>query len=153
MVSFIPYEERDPWSRRYHKLIRQDAHRVTDAMSLSARHAYYGMVSYIDHKVGLLLEALEKTGALDNAVIVFTADQLATDDRPPALADHCDGHSLGALLHGSDPARRPRGCTRLQIQLRENLFDHRLREDRRHDPQRAAAVRAMRPVELEHALE
>jgi choline-sulfatase len=50
------------------------AHRVTDEMILSARHAYYGMVSYIDHKVGLLLDALEKTGAMDHTVIVFTAD-------------------------------------------------------------------------------
>ena len=154
-VPFIPYEERDPWSQRYYKLIRQDEHRVTDEMILSARHAYYGMVSYIDHKVGLLLDALEQTGAMDNTVIVFTADHgemlgergmwfkfnpyeqsikvplivhapgapaarrvgancslvdllptlldLATDGQPPALADHCDGHSLSALLHGSDP--------------------------------------------------
>ncbi len=156
-VPFIPYEQRDPWSQRYYKLIRQDEHRVTDEMILSARHAYYGMVSYVDRKVGLLLDALEKTNALDNTVIVFTADHgemlgergmwfkfnpyeqsvkvpliiqapganvgqrvsancslvdllptlvdLATDGEPPALADHCDGHSLGALLHGSDPSR------------------------------------------------
>jgi choline-sulfatase len=123
-------------------------------MILSARHAYYGMVSYVDHKVGLLLDALKKIGQADNTVIVFTADHgemlgergmwfkfnpyeqsvkvpliiqapgaklgqrsgancslvdllptlvdLATDGKPPALADHCDGHSLGALLHGSD---------------------------------------------------
>jgi choline-sulfatase len=29
---------------------------------------------------------------------------LATEGKPPALADACDGHSLGPLLHGSDPA-------------------------------------------------
>jgi choline-sulfatase len=155
-VPFIPYEQRDAWSQRYYKLIRQDEHRVTDAMILSARHAYYGMVSYVDHKVGLLLDTLEKTGAADNTVIVFTADHgemlgergmwfkfnpfeqsikvpliiqapgalsnhrvsancslvdllptlldLATEGKPPALADACDGHSLGPLLHGSDPA-------------------------------------------------
>jgi choline-sulfatase len=154
-VPFIPYEQRDAWSQRYYKLIRQDEHRVTDEMILSARHAYYGMVSYVDHKVGLLLDALEKTGAAANTVIVFTADHgemlgergmwfkfnpyeqsikvplfikapgapsghrvsancslvdllptlldLATDGKPPALADHCDGSSLNALLHGSDP--------------------------------------------------
>ena len=154
-VPFIPYEKRDPWSQRYYKLIRQDEHRVTDDMILSARHAYYGMVSYVDHKVGLLLEALRQTGALDNTVVVFTADHgemlgergmwfkfnpyepavkvpliihapgakagqrvsancslvdllptlidLATEGKPPALADACDGRSLGALLHGSDP--------------------------------------------------
>ncbi len=155
-VPFIPYEERDPWSQRYYKLIRQDEHRVTDDMILSARHAYYGMVSYVDRKVGLLIDALEKINALDNTVVLFTADHgemlgergmwfkfnpyeqsikvpliihapgakagqrvsancslvdllptlvdLATDRDPPALADHCDGRSLAALLHGSDPS-------------------------------------------------
>jgi choline-sulfatase len=73
-VPNIPFEQRDPWSQRYYQLIRQDEHVVTDQMILSARHAYYGMVSYIDHKVGLLLNTLEQTGTLDNTVIVFTAD-------------------------------------------------------------------------------
>ncbi len=73
-VPFIPFEQRDPWSQRYYRLIRQDEHRVTDAMVRSARHAYYGMVSYVDHKVGLLLDALEQTGVADNTAVVFTAD-------------------------------------------------------------------------------
>ena len=73
-VPFIPYGERDPWSQRYYKLVRQDEHHVSDEMIRSARHAYYGMVSYIDHQVGRLIDTLEKTGAMDNTVIVFTAD-------------------------------------------------------------------------------
>jgi choline-sulfatase len=32
-----------------------------------------------------------------------TLIDLATDGKPPALVDHCDGHSLAALLHGGDP--------------------------------------------------
>lgn len=73
-VPFISYEKRDPWSQRYYKLIRQDEHIVTDAHIRSARHAYYGMISYLDQRVGQLVDALEKTGTLDNTVIVFTAD-------------------------------------------------------------------------------
>ncbi len=73
-VPFVPFHQRDPWSQRYYKLIRQDEHIVTDAHIRSARHAYYGMVSYLDTKVGMLLDALEKTGAIGNTVIVFTAD-------------------------------------------------------------------------------
>ncbi len=73
-VPFIPFEERDPWSQRYYKLIRQDEHQVTDAHIRSARHAYYGMVSYLDTKVGMLLDTLQKIDALDNTVIIFTAD-------------------------------------------------------------------------------
>ena len=73
-VPFIPYDKRDPWSQRYYKLIRQDEHIVTDAHIRSARHAYYGMVSFVDSKVGTLLDTLEKIGVLDNTVVVFTAD-------------------------------------------------------------------------------
>jgi choline-sulfatase len=73
-VPFIPYEDRDPWSQRYYKLIRQDEHHVTEAHIRSARHAYYGMVSYLDSKVGMLLDTLEKINALNDTVIVFTAD-------------------------------------------------------------------------------
>lgn len=73
-VPFIPFEMRDPWSQRYYKLIRQDEHVVTDAHVRSARRAYYGMVSYVDAKVGLLIDTLRQTGALENTVIVFTAD-------------------------------------------------------------------------------
>ena len=40
----------------------------------NARHAYYGMISYIDAKMGALLETLEKTGLAENTIVVFTAD-------------------------------------------------------------------------------
>jgi len=52
------------------------------------------------------------------------------------------------------PARR-RGHTStvgLQTQVREDLLDHRLFQDRRDDLQLAAAVRAMRRVDLEDPL-
>src|SRR5206468_194009 len=145
----------DPWSKRYYKLIRQDEHRVTDEMIRTARHAYYGMVSYVDRKLGELLDVLDQTGLLNDTVVVFTADHgemlgergmwykfnpfepsvrvplvirvpgtesgrrvrsncslvdllptlldLATQGKPPELADHCDGRSLAALLSGADP--------------------------------------------------
>lgn len=73
-VPFIPFEERDPWSQRYYHLIRQDEHTVTDEIILRARHAYYGMISYVDDRVGKLMAALEDTGVADNTVIVFTSD-------------------------------------------------------------------------------
>ena len=73
-VPFIPYEERDPWSQRYYLLIRQDEHEVDDDAIRTARHAYYGMISYVDDQVGKLLHALEDTGFADNTVVFFTAD-------------------------------------------------------------------------------
>jgi len=49
--------------------------------------------------------------------------------------------------------RRLRRCTRLQTQVREDLLDDRLFQDRRNDLQRAAAAQAVFHVNLEHALE
>jgi len=73
-VPFIPYGERDAWSQRYYTLIRQDEHEVTDEAIRIARHAYYGMISYVDDQVGKLIAALEATDLIDNTLIIFTAD-------------------------------------------------------------------------------
>ena len=73
-VPHIPVEERDPWSRRYYYLIRQDEHEVTDEILRRTRRAYYGMISYVDDKVGALLGTLDALGLADNTVVVFTAD-------------------------------------------------------------------------------
>jgi len=39
-----------------------------------SREAYYGNVSFVDEQVGLILQALERKGLLDETLIVFTAD-------------------------------------------------------------------------------
>ena len=38
------------------------------------RRAYYGLVTYIDRKVGELLQALEDLGLIDNTLILFLSD-------------------------------------------------------------------------------
>jgi len=73
-VPFIPFEDRDPWSQRYYHLIRQDEHQVSDEQICMARHAYYGMISYVDDQVGKLMKALDDTDLADNTVVMFTAD-------------------------------------------------------------------------------
>lgn len=73
-VSFIDPEQRDPWSKRYYHLIRQDEHNISDAHIRKARHAYYAMTSYVDHCVGRIVEALEATGLSENTIVIFTAD-------------------------------------------------------------------------------
>lgn len=73
-VPHIPVEERDAHSARlyYHYgMHRQD---VTDADIRKARHAYYGMTSYVDDKIGELLNALERSGMADNTIVIFSAD-------------------------------------------------------------------------------
>lgn len=38
------------------------------------RRAYYGLVTYIDDKVGELLDVLQETGLADNTLVVFASD-------------------------------------------------------------------------------
>ncbi|HEU5317723.1 MAG TPA: choline-sulfatase [Chloroflexota bacterium] len=39
-----------------------------------ARAAYYGLITYLDDKVGRLLAALEETGQLENTLVIYTSD-------------------------------------------------------------------------------
>ncbi len=74
IVPAKPVEERDPWSQRYYYLIRNDEHVVSDEDVRMARHAYYGMVTYMDDMVGRLLKTLEESDLADDTMVIFTAD-------------------------------------------------------------------------------
>ena len=73
-VPAIALADRDPHARRHYYLTRMDEYDVTDARIRMARHAYYGMVSYFDDKVGDLLGALDDAGLADDTIVVLTAD-------------------------------------------------------------------------------
>jgi len=49
-------------------------HKITRDHIRDTRHAYYAMISYIDDKVGRILDVLDKTGLAENTVVVFTSD-------------------------------------------------------------------------------
>ena len=74
IVPGKPVEDRDPWSQRYYYLIRNDEHNVSEEDIRNARHAYYGMVTYMDDMVGRLTKVLEESGLEENTVVIFTAD-------------------------------------------------------------------------------
>ncbi|MBC8231504.1 sulfatase-like hydrolase/transferase [bacterium] len=38
------------------------------------RAGYYGLITYLDEKIGRLLDALEETGQLDNTLVIYTSD-------------------------------------------------------------------------------
>ena len=73
-VPQLPYEDLDPHSQRLHHVCAVGDFEQTNERIRRARRAYYGMVSYIDDKVGELVAALKATGQLDNTIIIFTAD-------------------------------------------------------------------------------
>lgn len=47
---------------------------VTETQLRRARAGYYALVTYLDDKIGRLLQALEDTGQAENTVIVYTSD-------------------------------------------------------------------------------
>jgi choline-sulfatase len=74
IVGDMPMAERDKlsqWVQYSHGLDKAGA---TDEQVRRARHAYYAMVSYIDDKVGRMLETLKRAGFEDNTIVVFTSD-------------------------------------------------------------------------------
>jgi len=73
-VGPIPAEQADAHSRRLAKIYKFHQYNVTDEDVRRSRHAYYGMVSYIDDQVGRLLKALEDMDLAASTVVVFNSD-------------------------------------------------------------------------------
>ena len=46
----------------------------TDEQTKKARAAYYGLVSFLDEKIGRIIDTLESTGQLENTIIIHTSD-------------------------------------------------------------------------------
>ena len=73
-VPEIPYAALDPHSQWLYLAHGQERHTVSEAHVRNARHAYYAMVSYVDAKIGGVIDALEQAGLADDTMIVFCAD-------------------------------------------------------------------------------
>ncbi|MAX72420.1 MAG: choline-sulfatase [Nioella sp.] len=73
-VPPIPYDDLGPFDRAKH--IAQGSHLfdLNETRTRDSRRAYYAMMSYIDDRVGELLNALSETGLEQNTVIIFTSD-------------------------------------------------------------------------------
>ena len=66
------YSAMDRWLNAYHGTDRID---IKAPESLTAlRRAYYALVTYIDRKMGELVETLERLGLRENTMIIFTSD-------------------------------------------------------------------------------
>lgn len=73
-VEEIPFEQLDYFSKALFFAHGRHRHRVTPDHIRACRRAYYGMISYIDDKVGRLLDTLEKIGERENTAIFFVSD-------------------------------------------------------------------------------
>ena len=73
-VAPLALSELDPHSRGLHYHYGLHRFAIDDALTRRARQGYYAMMSYIDDRVGDLLDALAATGLADNTVVIFTSD-------------------------------------------------------------------------------
>ena len=73
-VPPMALDEMDHLSRNLHYCQARDQFTVTDEHRRMARHGYYGMISYIDEKVGQLVSVLEKTGLAQSTIVILIAD-------------------------------------------------------------------------------
>lgn len=73
-VGALPFEDLDYASRALFFAHGRHRHRVTEDDLRRARHGYCAMISFIDDKVGELLDALEASGQAENTVVLFCAD-------------------------------------------------------------------------------
>lgn len=64
-------DEHSKWLYYHHG---RDRYTVTPEHVQIARRAYYGMISYVDDKIGRLFGALKRTGLAENTLIIFTSD-------------------------------------------------------------------------------
>lgn len=67
-ASMHPFNQ---WIQTHHEL---DKYPPTQERILATRRAYYSMVSYVDDKVGQLLEAMDRLGLREDTMVLFTSD-------------------------------------------------------------------------------
>ena len=60
------------FARRTRRAFNFDGY--TDDEIRRARAAYYGLITYLDNKIGRLIDTLEEQDLLDNTVIIYTSD-------------------------------------------------------------------------------
>lgn len=73
-VGFIPYDRQDPHSQRLYKASDYDSFDIQPEDVRRSRRGYFANISYLDDKVGELLDTLERTRMLDDTVILFCSD-------------------------------------------------------------------------------
>jgi len=73
-VAPIPYEQQDPHSRRLMDACEHDAFDISKEHVRQARQGYFANISYIDDKVGEILDTLNRCRMSDNTAVIFVSD-------------------------------------------------------------------------------
>jgi choline-sulfatase len=70
----VPALGGDEHSRRLFKACAMDEYRIGDEHVRNARHAYYGMIAYLDDQLASLRETMDAAGFGDDTLWIMTAD-------------------------------------------------------------------------------
>ncbi len=73
-IGPIVYAKQDPHSRRLLDACEHDAFPITDECVRRARRGYFANISYVDEKIGEILDVLERGCMAENTVVVFASD-------------------------------------------------------------------------------
>jgi choline-sulfatase len=73
-VPAIAYDEQDPHSQRLMDACDHLAFDITDEHIRRARQGYFANISYVDDKIGEILDVLERTRMAENTIILFVSD-------------------------------------------------------------------------------
>jgi choline-sulfatase len=73
-VAPIPYDEQDPHSRRLMDACDHAAFPITSEDVRRARRGYFANMSYVDDKIGEILDTLQRCGMLTNTAVLFVSD-------------------------------------------------------------------------------
>jgi choline-sulfatase len=74
VVPALPLDQVDPHSRRLRAMCQVDQAAITAEQIRRARHGYYAAISYLDERVGQVLDALRESGLEDRTTVLFCAD-------------------------------------------------------------------------------
>ncbi|WP_444870370.1 choline-sulfatase [Rhodobacter capsulatus] len=74
VVPALAFEDQDPQSRRILESCDFRNFEITPEMIRRARQGYFASISYIDEKIGEILDVLERGRMADNTIIVFVSD-------------------------------------------------------------------------------
>jgi len=70
----VPEPAGDPHSQRLRAMCGADEIELSEEQLRRVRHAYYAAISYVDERIGTVLEALRASGLHESTTIAFTAD-------------------------------------------------------------------------------
>ncbi|MBP0617675.1 choline-sulfatase [Jiella mangrovi] len=73
-VAPIPFEEQDAHSQRLYAANDASKSEITAEDVRRARRGYFANLSYIDEKIGSLLDVLKRTRMDENTIVVFVSD-------------------------------------------------------------------------------